>query len=514
MALYVIPIGGSGAKAAEALVHLAAAGAVDVDEMFLLFVDPDQSNGSLGRAQLAAQEYRSCQTFRTGRVKNDLFRVRMSTPNPSVWNPFSIADPSLRKIFQYDLLREQENGKATADLMDVLYSPAERDAVLDRGFLGHPSIGAAVMARTLDVSATEPFKTLFDRIQMDTGSGGTAHVVLLGSVFGGTGAAGIPTIARLIRNACVEKKLNNVLIGAVLMLPYFSFTPPQEKDGPLWADPRNFMYNSQMALMYYHLKNKLDDATFRAIYPLGEQKLAPMQASALGKQEQTNEPHFIELYAALEAVCFLKDRPNGAPSLPLCRLVARGEQGVLTWSDLPSGEASWQALHHKLRRLLRFAVSFVYVYRPMLKDIEQNGGAYRAPWYVDHFERHGQSLAKSATREALVEQLDRMEAYCRSLLLWWAWVQNSAPAKTPTVELVNSTSYSKEQTGADGKRTMVLKSHEEFAAQDFPQLMQPTAMSHDPDLADLWEMVSDVKIRDNANGAGWFFQALFDQCAR
>ncbi|MFN7923538.1 MAG: hypothetical protein U0Q16_25785 [Bryobacteraceae bacterium] len=513
MALYLIAIGGSGAKGAEAMVHLAASGAVDVPEMYILFVDPDQSNGSLGRAQLAVQEYRFCQGLHTGRANNDLFRVQISTPQQAVWNPFRVPDPSLRSLFQYDMLRQQESGRATADLMDVLYSSAERDAVLDRGFLGHPSIGAAVMAKTLDLAAEGPWRELFDRIQMDTQNGKTAHVVLMGSVFGGTGASGIPTIARLIKNACDEKKLTRVLIGSVLMLPYFSFTPPQDKDGPLWADPRNFMYNSQMALHYYHLKNQLNESTFRAIYPLGEDRLSRMQASALGKQEQTNEPHFIELYAALAAAHFTKDQTDGAAPMQMCRLVARGTQGLLGWPDLPGGE-SWQALQKKLRRLLRFAVSFVYVYRPMLQDIEQGGRAYRAPWYIDHFERHGQSLARAATREGLVEQLNRMESYCRSLLLWWAWVQNSAPSNSPKVELVNATSYAKEIAAPDGKRLMVLKSRDEFAAEDFPQLLQPTGFSHDPDLASLWEMVSNVKVRDNADGAGWFFQALFDQCAR
>ena len=47
MGYYAIGIGGTGAKCLESLIHLAAAGMMpDNSDLYILFVDPDEANGS------------------------------------------------------------------------------------------------------------------------------------------------------------------------------------------------------------------------------------------------------------------------------------------------------------------------------------------------------------------------------------------------------------------------------------------------------------------------------------
>ena len=58
---------------------------------------------------------------------------------------------------------------------------------MDKGFRGHPSIGASIMAQTA-LGEDEPWKTFRALVKTDT----DAKVFLAGSIFGGTGASGFP----------------------------------------------------------------------------------------------------------------------------------------------------------------------------------------------------------------------------------------------------------------------------------------------------------------------------------
>ena len=63
--LYVIAIGGTGAKCAEAIMHLAASGLLTPQppqnsKIKIIFIDPDESNGHIDRAKKTIQTYQAC----------------------------------------------------------------------------------------------------------------------------------------------------------------------------------------------------------------------------------------------------------------------------------------------------------------------------------------------------------------------------------------------------------------------------------------------------------------------
>ncbi|MBM3211455.1 hypothetical protein FJZ33_04490, partial [Candidatus Poribacteria bacterium] len=148
MNYYAIGIGGTGAKCIEALTHLSAAGMLPDGELYVLFVDPDKSNGSLERAQIMLQNYIDCKTnLKLGVI--DLFKTKIARAEPDVWSPFGDETrPRLDNFFEYSVLKAaQDKAKAPAYLFDVLYSNAEKETPLDMGFRGRPSIGAAVMGK-------------------------------------------------------------------------------------------------------------------------------------------------------------------------------------------------------------------------------------------------------------------------------------------------------------------------------------------------------------------------------
>ena len=64
MSVYVIAIGGTGAKFAESVAHLAAAGFYSKgnhsEKIEILFVDPDKGNGNLKASDGAVKIYKKC----------------------------------------------------------------------------------------------------------------------------------------------------------------------------------------------------------------------------------------------------------------------------------------------------------------------------------------------------------------------------------------------------------------------------------------------------------------------
>lgn len=516
MSFYIIGIGGTGAKCIEALIHLCAAGVMPQGDLYTIFVDPDKANGSLDRAQVALKQYSICRQIQLGAV--DLFKTNIVAARPDVWSPFSEPRPRLDSFFQYNDLKIQN--ESAAHLFDVLYSPDEKETPLEKGFRGHPSIGAAVMAKTLRLGIEDPWQTFRDKLRLDIGEGKVARIVLVGSIFGGTGASGIPTIARLIQEEITKAKQSEkkgrssgslkqngaqakVKVGGVLMLPYFSFNPVTEDT--LKADAENFLLSTQAALNYYYQQDDLE--TYDKVYLLGEHSLSPMKKPSIGGNTQRNEPHFLELYAALACTDFFARENGDDENEYKYRVVGRESADRLDWQDLPYSP-NHETLRKKIEQITRFAFAYLCSYYPLLDDINRNGRGYRAPWYVNLFRREAVNLA-----EAMTKELDEIKQYCELFLRWIANVQTSAASLD--VQLVNYNAFSKKAQDPDDEGELELLDAARFATGEFNSLILPLEETYTHGLHRLWERMSDAKVRDNnANGVGKFLHALYRECAR
>jgi hypothetical protein len=496
MNYYVIGIGGTGAKCVEALIHLSAGGLMPEGELYVVFVDPDKSNGNLERASITLQQYSNCKKLKLG--KTDLLKTEIIADKPNVWSPFeNEIRPSLANFFHYNTLKQ--NNKVAAQLFDVLYSPAEKETSLEKGFRGHPSIGAAVMAETVKLGEEEPWQTFYTKIKQDIKTGLGAKIFLLGSIFGGTGASGFPTIARLIRDKLEtlqegkQTPLGNIELSGALVLPYFSFIF-EGQDIELKAKSEDFMINTQAGLKYYHQKSY--SKIYNGIYLFGDKTQNPVSTASPGGNTQKNDPHFIELYAALSAIDLF-----GKENLQNCYMVARRNQNQLIWSDLPDNR-SGSVIKHKIGRLTRFAFAYLSVYYPMLEDIRKNGKSYRAPWFIDFFERENISLDNSATQKSIND----IKEYCETFLLWIANIHISA--KSEDIQLVNYNAFAKKD---DKNRAVLLQ---DFKLDTFSNLTIPLGSEKPNELSRLWETICNTKVRDsNAVGIGRFIHALYRECA-
>ena len=481
MACYVIGIGGTGAKCVEALIHLCAAGlmpdkknaqgqVVGQEDLYVAFVDPDGSNGSLERARITLNQYYMCKSIKFGTT--ELLKTPLHfVPNHDTWSPFTEKpQPQLDAFFEYNSLNTNQATQPIAHLFDVLYDPEEKSTNLEMGFRGHPSIGAAVLSSTLKFGESEPWETFRNRIRQDVAGEG-AKIILIGSIFGGTGASGLPTIARLIDNELQIAKVKSSRLGGVLVLPYFSFDPVTA--GGIRADSENFLLSTQAALKYYHQQadQKMGLGIFQTMYTFGEAQLSPVKVSSLGSKKQRNEPHIIELYAALACLDFF----DGSHKAAGYNMVARGSQGELNWSDLPYTDK--RALKSKMGQLTRFAFAYLSTYYQALVGVEKNGAGYRAPWYVNFFPHLKLEIKENQTA------LDNMRDYCKSYLLWLAHIGSSA--KNLKSELINHNAFSAMGKDQEGKPELQIRS--DFALDDFDNLSLPEGKQSHNGLHHLWE---------------------------
>ncbi len=493
MSYYAIGIGGTGAKCIEALTHLCGMGMLPKQDLYCLFVDPDRANGSLERATITLRQYQACQKLKIGDPsKVDMFGTDIAVGDPHVWSPFmSKQRPELADFFEYSSLRAK--CPAAAHLFDVLYSEDEKKTSLDMGFRGHPSIGAAILARTVNLGEEEPWLTFRKKIEADTNAGHKVKIFLFSSIFGGTGASGFPTITRLIRNGLRPQEANLTTIGGALILPYFTFVPSNHKD-VLHAAADHFLMNTQMALQYYRTQQKQHDI----VYLLGESEPSPVTFS-IGSTEQENDAHFIEFYAALAARDFYtRDEPKGYA------MIARQDQEKIGWLDLPDGKNGTE-IKNKTEHLTRFAFAYLNVFLKTLISIREKGKNYRAPWYIDYFKRAKIDLKDAETQKELAQVRD----YCRSLLLWLAQIEISA--KRQNIELVNYTTFASKEKKDEMNIVHLLH---DFVNDEFGNLILPEAKERPNEISKVWEIMCGSKVKDvQAVGLGKFFRALYDACA-
>ena len=476
MANYLIGIGGTGAKCVEAVLHMCAAG-LGPDDLHVIFVDPDRANGMLDRADQTLSTYAKCRGLEFGNTP--LFRTRVTSASPARWSPFQEhARPTLEDFVSYPYLVARD--EAAASLADTLFSRAELETSLERGFRGHPSIGATVLAGTVRLGDVEPWRSFRNALATDLKSGAPTSVVVVGSVFGGTGAAGLPTIGRLIRDEMTSIGMAEGRLAAILMLPYFSFTPDAQAS-LLRASAENFLVSTQAALQYYYQQRYFD--IYSDLYLLGDSALSPVGNYSEGATDQRNAPHFIELLAAQAAI-----HAWSGGKLRGVWMTSRGAENRVGWEDIPGSEGPSGA-KTRIEHLARFATAFLADYYPMLEHIRESGKSYLAPWYVDLLVRSGSSVSDPAT----YERLQDLKRYCESFLQWCEASHGSAPGTV--VELLNTGAF---------KALKIDRG--ECASLAFPV----EAVRSRPS-ARLWTRMCRSKVTDKRTaGVGRFARALFD----
>lgn len=321
----------------------------------------------------------------------------------------------------------------TSRLMNTLYTDTELTTTLEKGFYGHPNIGAAVFncvrETFLNTENSEFMRELIKDLNT-VQQGERVRLYLFGSLFGGTGASVTPNLVdvlKSIRDPVSNTPLGDRLsIGTGMMMPYFK-TPddPQEKESRiLRPSSSRFMQQTKEALAYYDkfgLVNKVD-----SLLLLGTHELSVTSEVYARGEKQYQHFHVVLLSAAVGAFRFL----NGKL---LDSMTNEELTGVLVWKILPAG-ANFQSLtlqelglseeEKKLQQLFRFCVLVSQFMRERYTHRDEDLRYYReviatSDMPVKIFPRRHVDLTKEQLASRYREKFAGAGAFCRSFISFY-----------------------------------------------------------------------------------------------
>ena len=383
MGCYVFYVGGSGSKMLEASLHAAAAGVFNVTgaPVNTVIVDLDDDGGNLTRAKSLIGIYRKVRESIGGREEKE-----------------GSADIGFRTDFDLYTLTSVENKAmdgilASTDIGDdreiarALYTDYEMEMSYKRGFYGHPNVGAHFFASQLpNLPDNHSFTEVIEKIRQELIKGGRPRILLAGSIFGGTGASAIPSIAKYIRQLTDLNPVpgaqrtvgGGAVIGAMLLLPYFATT---KGDGVI--DYTQFEPKAKAALEYYAKEGVGygDNKVFNAIYMVGSQDKV-VYSYCTGGSEQNNAAHLVDFLGAEAVSHFLTTNPDGYQpeeqdghwlfNLDLKQPNDEGKT-LLGWDAFPE-----ETVRGGFGRLLRTAFVLATSYgNPIVKDMSGKQSFFR-----------------------------------------------------------------------------------------------------------------------------------------
>ena len=437
MSSIVIGFGGTGAKMVHSFVMLAASGAIKLAQpVKILLVDQDRSNGNTQRTAEAVELYRKIHELMEAADDSVRpFNVKLETYSDVIWQPLRQAEATMAKVFRHTEIRSQQD--VSSLLLETLYSHQElKETTLGEGFRGHPNIGAPVFAETLDFNA-EPWRTVLQDIHQGIHAAGST-VVLCGSIFGGTGAAGIPSTCKILRQH-IEKEgraADRAQLVLNLAMPYFTIR--EQQGAGLQADGKYFAVNSKAALQYYHDARYLEFCD--ALYLLGDVDPAPIEIASVGGKTQRNPAHPVELFAACNIVHALSNKDAGRKLV----LTQRTDAGSYQWDDLPvNDDAGIYAPGYIRARVGAFART-CYALQSLKTALDH----YKATknlgdlaWLLNYFPDTAQMNATQ------IEEVERMA----QLFLEWAGEMQLSAASIQSKKVVYGAKWFKAETIVEGR---------------------------------------------------------------
>ena len=414
---FVIGIGGTGARCVESFLHLCAAG-LGPDNVSVGLIDQDEGNGNVERTLALAE---SLVDLRALLRQDGGHRLASTAPflrteisligTNGFWCPLRGDNPTIRDAFGYSTM-----GESVKTLFEGLFSRDESQMSLNQGYRARPSLGAAVLAG--QALGPDPFwKALADGLRQGAGGAGGSRLFIFGSLFGGTGAAGFPTLARVVREHPLMEGVIGIELGGSLMLPYFQFEEPKAEDGKARAHASEFIQQTENALRYYNRLFEADQV-YNEVYMIGWSPFISLPYLADGGQKQANPPMVPELYAGLAAARFLA--ASGTFDGTRFYKIGTRQEGEVEWSDLPpvlenvgeSTDVARERVRSALARQLSFSFAFRRVYRPAL--LPRRWRRYRREEWMRRLVLSASVNLEDITVGAVLDRVDRFaEAHLR-----------------------------------------------------------------------------------------------------
>ena len=300
--VYVLAIGGSGARVLRSLVMLLAAGVEPNAKIIPLIIDPDSGAGNLSQTIELLKLY--TQIREEAQVDNADPLVTFSTPIemlPGAGYQVQLDQIAGTKFREYIDLGVAMSGSSQA-LLRSLFSKENLDLEMTIGFKGNPNIGSIVLGQ---FEGSDAYKRFFSELQK--GDIKKKSIFIISSIFGGTGASGFPSLLKSLRSSTTL--VAQMRMGALSLLPYFNL----ENNASSAIDSATFYAKTRAALSYY-TENIIKNADIDDFYFIGD-KSPNSYSNSDGGQTQRNQAHLVELAGALSIIHFARlgsERPKSS----------------------------------------------------------------------------------------------------------------------------------------------------------------------------------------------------------
>lgn len=360
--LFIFAIGGTGARVLRSLGILMASGLkVNADKVIPIIIDTDSQNKDTNRTINLLNCYRD--------IRNDIPNLKFSFFHNTICTLSDLGRQQGNTIWgnSFYLKLQETTGKSFSDyidfsfisdyetkcLIELLYSKENLEDSLTHGFLGSPNVGCVVLD---SINSTKEFQNFGNLFQPDD------RIFIISSIFGGTGAAGFPLLINNFRQnnpyLANSNALQNAIIGAVSVLPYFTLSKNNESR----IDSSTFYTKSIAALSYYeeNIKN------INALYYIGDGSKTSAYDNVEGGDAQKNDANFIEIAAALSIFDFMQTPDSDLKQNTLFKEYAiQKDHEKLDFSDLGK----------KNNDLIAKLLSTFKLFELFRKDIEGQVGA-------------------------------------------------------------------------------------------------------------------------------------------
>jgi hypothetical protein len=348
--LFVIAIGGTGMRCLESFTHLCAMGMFDNQEIELLTLDTDQTNGNKGRTEELIRLYNRIKTSGTtvgGTPNTNTFFSAKLNLYGFCTNYSGAGRENYKNIAKISTgtPEQQKANKLVSDLF--LDNNSVQEFNLAHGYRAQTHLGSILMyhgiieaarniAKGVDVQPEErELESFISKLEI---AGSDARIFIFGSIFGGTGASSIPVIPKAIQKFVNIRSggkssidITKVKFGSTLLTEYFTFKKPDDrqkssKENSVIADSSFFPLNSQAALQFYQSDptvQKCYKILYHIGWPIESKKIDGGDEIITGGAKQQNPCHITELLCACAAFDFFtrKDGFNNAKAEYLYKAV-------------------------------------------------------------------------------------------------------------------------------------------------------------------------------------------------
>ena len=335
----IIGVGGSGQHIIHAYLRVLAlgnAGSVDVPHVYIIDADAQSQQIANRRSQLVPDIQSLHEYLRHRGANKKTKEANFDIIRPYSQNLSTSSDLTVKNV----LLAQKSN---TSEEINAFFYEQDLNIKVSEGMHANPKVGSTIfgekLGRVLDSSGKidtnnkqllqREFFSLFD--DDVTGVNTTdCNIVIVGSVFGGTGSGIIPTLARtfneIINNSSSGRTIN---LATVATLPWFQLKPGEDGTTGSAFDVGKLKRNTAFALrnFQYELQSNNNNAVSSIFIQSGNQ-WQDIQRPSAGDFDQPEHTHVVNLIAA-NAVqhSFAKHFDSNELYMPMSQLPHEIQQG-------------------------------------------------------------------------------------------------------------------------------------------------------------------------------------------